>query len=74
MVSFQIVKPVCVSTQLWCPLTKKCEKNCVTNLEGQQKITASISGHTCQTTTNAQYCSGEETCGAVLRCPTSISK
>ena len=44
---------------MWCSLTKSCEKKCVSELEGLDKISAE---HTCHVTNDAQYCSNEETC------------
>ena len=56
---------------MWCSITKKCEKKCITDFEALEKIDAI---HACHFTNDAQFCSNEETCQKALTCPNSIMK
>ena len=68
---FQIVRPKCQKNMMWCSITKKCEKKCITDFEALEKIDAI---HACHFTADAQFCSNEETCQKALTCPNSIMK
>ena len=67
------MKPICSGdTSKWCSLTKKCEKNCVSQFESITKRYEAF--YSCQADAKQSYCSAEETCQNELKCPTSITK
>ena len=63
----QVVKPVCPTKTVWCPLIGKCSNKCNALLEMQTGPNASA--YTCGTTTGSHFCSQEETCANSLVCP-----
>ena len=77
-ITIELVRPQCLEAPLtkWCTLTKKCEKNCVTDFESKTKkfddLGEFIDFYTCEN--KEEYCSAEETCSKQLKCPTSITK